>query len=82
MSANIARNGSKPDYRQAGTILMTERWWKDRYDDIAKQGYMLHARYNPRWESSWFKTGKHSYTTEDGQATTVRVVAFLSCAFH
>ncbi|KAI9450983.1 hypothetical protein BJY52DRAFT_1125539 [Lactarius psammicola] len=52
---------------------MTERWWRDRYNDIAEQGYRLRPRYNPQWGPSWFKTGKDFYTTEDGQATISKV---------
>jgi hypothetical protein len=64
--------------RPAGTLVMTERWWRDRYNDIEKQGYRLRRRYHPQWEPSWLKTGKDFYTAEDGQATIVRVVAFLT----
>ena len=58
---------------------MTESWWRDRYSVIAERGYGLRPRYHPRWEPSWFKTGKDFYTAEDGQATIVRVFAFLTC---
>ena len=78
MSASTARNSfayNKPtgNDRQQGTPVITpERWWQDRYNDIAEQGYRLHPRYNPQWVPSWFKT-------DSGQATIVRIVAFLSC---
>jgi hypothetical protein len=60
---------------------MTERWWRDRYNDIEKQGYKLRRRYHPQWEPSWRKTGKDFYTAEDGQATIVRFVLH-SLLFH
>ncbi|KAH9016282.1 hypothetical protein EDB84DRAFT_1404365 [Lactarius hengduanensis] len=63
---------NEPNDRQAGTLVMTERWWADRYDEIAEQGYRLRPRYRPQWEPSWFKTGKDFYTVEDGQATILR----------
>ncbi|KAH9014233.1 hypothetical protein EDB85DRAFT_2097986 [Lactarius pseudohatsudake] len=66
----LAYNG--PNDRQAGTLVMTERWWADRYNEIAEQGYRLRPRYHPQWEPSWFKTGKDFYTVEDGQATILR----------
>ncbi|KAH8998370.1 kinase-like domain-containing protein, partial [Lactarius hatsudake] len=55
-----------------GTLVMTERWWRDRYNDIAEHGYRLHPRYDPRWEPSWFKTGIDFYTTDDRQVTVMR----------
>lgn len=75
MSSSTARNGStyrEPGDRKAGTLVMTERWWRDRYHDIAGRGYKLRPRYHPQWEPSWFKTGEDFYTVEDGQATILR----------
>jgi hypothetical protein len=66
-----------PRGRQAGTLVMTERWWRDRYDEIAEQGYKLRPRYHPQWQPSWGESGKTFYTVEDGQPTIVRVVAFV-----
>src|SRR6266702_1156608 len=76
MSSSTARSDftyNEPNDRQAGTPVMTERWWRDRYNVIAEQGYRLRPQYNPQWVPSWFEAG--------GQATilVVRVVAFLSC---
>ncbi len=68
---------SEPENRQAGTLVMTERWWRDHYNDIAAKGYRLRPRYHPQWVPSWQKTGKDFYTAEDGQATIVRIVAFF-----
>ena len=59
---------------------MTERWWRDRYTDIEKQGYRLRPRYHPHWEPSWSKVGRDFYNAEDGQATIVRVVTSLTFA--
>jgi hypothetical protein len=63
---------SEPRNRQAGTLVMTERWWRDHYDEIAENGYQLRPRYHPHWRPSWFKSGKDFYTVEDGQPTIVR----------
>ncbi|KAI9447481.1 hypothetical protein H4582DRAFT_6109 [Lactarius indigo] len=61
------RNG-----RQAGTLMMTERWWRDRYDDIVNRGYRLRPRYNPQLGPFWFETGKDLYAVESSQAITSR----------
>lgn len=62
---------------------MAEHWWRDRYNAIAEQGYMLRPQYHPQWGSSW---SKDVHTTDHGQtqATIVRIIAlvvasFLSC---
>lgn len=76
MSASIARNDfsqNEPNDNQAETLVNTERWWRNCYDVIAEQGYRIGARYNPQWDPSWFSI------TEDGQATIVRVLTFLTC---
>jgi hypothetical protein len=75
--ANVYRDGEPPN-RLAGTLVMTERWWRDRYDEIASRGYELRPRYHPRWEPSWLKSGKDFYTVEDGQPTIVCLVLFPS----
>ncbi|KAH9168326.1 kinase-like domain-containing protein [Lactarius sanguifluus] len=75
VSASTAANNfsyNEPNDRQAGTLVMTERWWGDRYNEIAERGYKLRPRYRPKWEPSWFKTGKDFYSVEDGQATILR----------
>jgi len=72
-SSRIAANAYSelPD-RQVGGLVMTERWWRDRYDEIAERGYELRPRYRPNWQPSWLKSGKDFYTVEDGQATILR----------
>jgi hypothetical protein len=65
---------SETSPRQAGTLVMTERWWRDRYDEIAEHGYKLRPRYHPQWQPSWRESGKTFYTVEDGQPTIVRVL--------
>ncbi|KAH9166380.1 hypothetical protein EDB89DRAFT_1891407 [Lactarius sanguifluus] len=75
MYENSARNGfsyNKPNVRQAGTVMTTEQWWRDRYNVIAEQGYRLSPRYHPQWGPSWLETGKDLYTSEGGQVTTLR----------
>ena len=61
--------------RQVGTLVATEQWWRDRYNEIAEHGYQLRPRYHPNWQPSRLKSGKDFYTVEDGQPTIVRVAA-------
>ncbi|KAI0298945.1 hypothetical protein BC826DRAFT_1184243 [Russula brevipes] len=71
-SHRTAGNISACRNRQAGTLVMTERWWRDRYHEIAKNGYQLRPRYHPHRRPSWFKSGKDFCTVEDGQPTILR----------
>ncbi len=71
---------SEPPNREAGTLVMTEQWWRDRYAEIASHGYELRPRYHPQWQPSWLKSGKDFYVVEDGQPTIVRVVLFILCS--
>jgi len=71
-TSGISNSNREPPNRQAGTLVTTERWWRDRYDEIAGQGYRLRPRYSPRWQPSWRKSGKDFYTVEDGQPTILR----------
>ncbi|KAI0296110.1 kinase-like domain-containing protein [Multifurca ochricompacta] len=63
---------SEPRNRQPGTLVMTERWWGDRYDEIENHGYRLRPRYHPQWQPSWLELGKDFYAVEDGQPTILR----------
>jgi hypothetical protein len=74
---NNAYAYGEPPNRKAGTLVMTERWWRDRYDDIANHGYQLRPRYHPHWEPSWLKSGKDFYAVEDGQPTIVRLALLI-----
>jgi hypothetical protein len=74
---NNAAVYSEPSDRQAGTLVMTEYWWRDRYDEIAEHGFKLRPRYHPQWQPSWLKSGKNFYTVEDGQPTIVCVAEFI-----
>ncbi|KAH9035414.1 hypothetical protein EDB84DRAFT_1269482 [Lactarius hengduanensis] len=77
MSASTVRDGFtytgiEPNGgRQAGALVTTERWWRDRYSVISEQGYRLRPRYHPQWVPSWY-TGEDFYTAENRQATTFR----------
>ncbi|KAH9013315.1 kinase-like domain-containing protein [Lactarius pseudohatsudake] len=51
---------------------MTERWWQDRYKEIAERGYRLRPRYHPQWGPTWFKTGDDLYTVGDGRVIISR----------
>ena len=77
IAGTTANLHSGPPNGQTGGLVMTERWWRDRYDQIAEQGYELRPRYQPNWQPSWLKSGKHFYKVEDGQASTVRVAAII-----
>jgi len=74
---------SEPPNRKVGALVMTELWWRDRYDEVAQHGYKLRPRYQPNWKPSWLKSGKDFYAVEDGQPTIVRVSAiiFFSSAY-
>ena len=82
-SGNAANAHSERPRRILGDLLMTERSWRDRYDEIAEHGYELRPRYRPNWQPSWLKSGKDFYTVEDGQPTIVRVatIIFFSSAY-
>ena len=67
-----------PNTRRIGTLVTSEEWWRDRYNDIAARGYRLRPRYDPHWEPSWINSRKDFYLVEDGQATIVRFVIFFS----
>jgi hypothetical protein len=69
----------EPNDGQAGTLVMTKQWWRVRYYVLAERGYRLRPRYHPQWGP--FKRGKDFYTAEEGQATIVRVVAFLTFSY-
>jgi hypothetical protein len=58
--------------RRAGTLVKSEEWWRDHYQDLESHGYKLRSRYDPSWEPSWIESGKDFYAVEDGQATIVR----------
>ena len=66
-----------------GSLLVSEHWWRDRYDEIAELGYELRPRYRPDWQPSWLKSGKDFFAVEDGQPTIVRVatIPFFSSAY-
>ena len=77
ITGNAPNAYSEPPNRQVGALVMTERWWRDRYDEIAEQGYELRPRYRPNWQPSWLKSGKDFYAVEDGQPTIVRTAAII-----
>jgi hypothetical protein len=67
--------------RQVGTLVESEKWWRDHYLSIETHGYKLRPRYHPDWEPSWIKTGKVFYEVEDGQVTIVRLPIFSSVSW-
>ena len=76
-SSSIVGNAATAPNRQVGTLVTTEQWWRDRYNEIAAHGYQLRPRYHPNWQPSWLKSGKDFYTVEDGQPTIVRVAVII-----
>jgi hypothetical protein len=78
IASNAANAYIEPSDRQVGALVMTERWWRDRYDEIAERGYELRPRYQPNWQPSWLKSGKDFYTVEDGQPMIVRVAVIIA----
>ncbi|KAI9509446.1 kinase-like domain-containing protein [Russula earlei] len=67
-----ANHGRESPSRQVGTLVQTEKWWRDHYNELAEHGYRLRPRYHPDWQPSWIKSGKDFYTVEDGQPTILR----------
>ena len=76
-SSSTVGNAATALNRRVGALVTTERWWRDRYNEIAEQGYQLRPRYHPNWQPSWLKSGKDFYTAEDGQPTIVRVAVVV-----
>ena len=78
--SSVVSNTATASNRQVGTLVTTEQWWRDHYNEIAEHGYQLRLRYHPNWQPSWLKSGKDFYTVEDGQPTIVRVavITFFS----
>ena len=75
--SRIAGSAANAYSEPPGGLAVTERWWRDRYNEIAEQGYQLRPRYRPNWQPSWLKSGKQFYKVEDGQASIVRVAAII-----
>jgi hypothetical protein len=57
--------------REVGTLFDSELWWRDQYQVIEGQGYILRPRYHPNWRPSWKRSGKDFFAAEDGQPTLV-----------
>ncbi|KAN0137409.1 hypothetical protein V8E53_004854 [Lactarius tabidus] len=54
-------------------LEMAEHWWRDRYNAISEQGYILHPQYHPQWGSSWSKIGKDLHHPVDHGQTQVTI---------
>ena len=50
-----------------------EQKWRDRYEMLEKEGYILRPRLRPGWTPSWLQSGKSSLDCEDGEALPVEV---------
>ena len=62
--------------------LMSEEWWRDRYHVLEKRGYRLRPKYHPDWVPSWKKSGKGTWTGEDGRLSLVSIVHLISSMHH
>jgi hypothetical protein len=67
---NDANAYSEPPTRRVGAGNRSERWWWDRYDEIAEHQYDLHPQCHRKRQPSCLKSGK-----EDSQANIVRPTA-------
>lgn len=54
-----------------GELTTGELFWRDRYEWLSEQGYMLRPRYNPDWVPSWIGTTKLRFRCEDGKGALV-----------
>ena len=77
ITENDANTDTDPPTRQVGVRISTERWWRDRYNEIAEHGYELRHRCQPKWQPSCLKSGKDLYTVEDSEANIVRLTAII-----
>ena len=62
------------DGRTIGTLHRSEKWWKDQYYDLKRNGYGLRPRYHPDWVPSWRGSGKDFFAVEDGQPSIVSAI--------
>jgi hypothetical protein len=78
LHSNSRSHGESRD-RQAASLVVTEKWWRDRHYEkrLTELGYKLRPRYHPQWQPSWLMCDKEIYPVEDGQATIVRVTVHV-----
>ncbi|THU86957.1 hypothetical protein K435DRAFT_842728 [Dendrothele bispora CBS 962.96] len=74
-----------------GALRPHEIWWRDNYEWIKQQGYLLRSRYSPGWIPSWRGTGNTfnfqfadgipaKYSINDGtRISDGRFVSFKRC---
>ena len=48
-----------------------ERWWRDRYGLLKKNGYDMRPRYRPGWKPSWPASYEYILDREDSFETYV-----------
>lgn len=62
----------EPQGSWKGELKPEEVWWRDRYEWLKGQGYVLRSRYRPDWIPSWKTKHKPYWKCDDGQAILVR----------
>ncbi|KAI0725479.1 hypothetical protein C8Q72DRAFT_999472 [Fomitopsis betulina] len=61
----------EPQGSWKGELKPEEVWWRDRYEWLKGQGYVLRSRYRPDWIPSWKTKHKPYWKCDDGQAILV-----------
>lgn len=54
-----------------GALSPSEKFWRDRYNWLEQEGYILRPRYKPDWVPSWKDSGRGHWSFEDGQRLIV-----------
>ena len=50
-----------------GSLLTSEKWWRDQYYWLQEHGYQLRSRFHPDWTPPWVATGADYTDYEEGQ---------------
>lgn len=50
-----------------GALSEHEIWWRQQYEWLKAQGYLLRPRYAPEWVPSWEGSKRHAADCEDGR---------------
>ena len=51
----------------------SEKKWRDRYEMLEQEGYILRPRLRPGWTPSWLQSGESPLDCEDGEPLPVGV---------
>jgi hypothetical protein len=58
---------------QLSVLRNNEKKWRNRYEMLEEEGYILRPRLRPGWTPSWLKTGTSPLDAEDGEPLPVAV---------